>query len=347
MARRSDAALTRQWQLVRALSAAQYGLTMRQLCERLEGESRSSLYRELGLLRNAGVPIDKDKRNGEVRYRLNGNALPALTVSGEEAAALGLAARALAPLLPTAMGRVLSGLIQRYSTEQTPKHILVATSKSSNDEVLRALDSAIRNRCRVQLEYRGAKDETPRLRVLDPVALRLLAHELYLDAFDLQARRWKTFKLVRATGIEVLRERATAHGGYDSERLYRHAVKTWHGETVRVGVRLSQNVSRFVHEWPLHAEQKVTSEQDGSVVVRAAVNGLVEASRWVLSWGKDAQAVEPAQFVAFMQRELAAAIENYSISDPLGVKPAKQRKPELRSIFKQGVSENADSGGVG
>jgi predicted DNA-binding transcriptional regulator YafY len=68
--------ITRQWRLVEALHGRRRGAGVAQLVKDL-GVSRSTLYRDIALLEQAGVRIGRESINGEVRFVLHGEPLPA------------------------------------------------------------------------------------------------------------------------------------------------------------------------------------------------------------------------------------------------------------------------------
>lgn len=110
----------------------------------------------------------------------------------------------------------------------------------------------------------------------------------------------------------MLEERADPHDDYDDERIFANAAKIWDGPPVEVVVRISPRAARFVEEWPLVRSQQVEAQPDGAVLVRARVNGTVEAMRWVLRWGKDAQVIAPEELRAAVLAELLRAIAAYA-----------------------------------
>ena len=93
--RRSKEALIRQWSLVEHLSRRQRGLSV----EHMRGHTsanRSTVYLGLGVLCEAGVPIESESINGEPRYRLCSKALPPLGPTALQISALRLAVDVLA-----------------------------------------------------------------------------------------------------------------------------------------------------------------------------------------------------------------------------------------------------------
>jgi predicted DNA-binding transcriptional regulator YafY len=81
-------------------------------------------------------------------------------------------------------------------------------------------------------------------------------------------------------------------------------------------VRLSPKVARFSGEYPLVAGQSVTDDADGGCVVRARVAGVMEAMRWVLSWGQEAEALEPGELREAVAAEVQGAARRYGARQP-------------------------------
>ena len=75
----SQTTLHRQWRLLEVLHGKRRGLPVRALLSEL-GTSRATLYRDLRTLVDAGFPIETENQNGEVRYRLLGEPMPAVTI---------------------------------------------------------------------------------------------------------------------------------------------------------------------------------------------------------------------------------------------------------------------------
>src|SRR5690606_38477259 len=94
-------------------------------------------------------------------------------------------------------------------------------------------------------------------------------------------------------------------------KAFDHSVKAWTGEPVRVRVVLSPRVAWLAPEYPLHPSQRIEPQPDGSALVSAKVAGPVEAMRWVLSWGGEAEALEPAELRDATARGVEGAAARY------------------------------------
>ena len=102
------------------------------------------------------------------------------------------------------------------------------------------------------------------------------------------------------------------HPAFDEAALFGRSVRVWHGDPVTVRVRLAPEVAAIAHEYPLIDDQRVTPERDGSVLVEARVAGIVEATRWVLAWGRAAEALAPPELREAVQGELEGAMARYA-----------------------------------
>jgi predicted DNA-binding transcriptional regulator YafY len=302
---RGRARIARQWALVRALTRFRVGATIAQLVDELE-TSRATVYRDLETLREAGVPIETVNVNGGARYKLANCELPALQPTISQIAALRFARRALGSLEGSSVLEELDALLAGKPTART----VIDTPRKRNfaPNVVRDLEKALDQHRRVRIRYRGMRDREAKWRLVDPLALRLAGDHLYLLAHDDAARAPRTFKVVRITHTQVLRDRAKPHD-VDVEQHFEHSVKVWNADPIDVAVWIDAE-QRIVDEYPLHEKQTTTREGAG-VLVRARVSGIPEAMRWTLSWGQQATAREPKELVEAVRAELEGALAGY------------------------------------
>ena len=63
--------------------------------------------------------------------------------------------------------------------------------------------------------------------------------------------------------------------------------------------------AREIRRKQWHPTQKVKDMKDGSLELTVAVSGQDEIMRWVLSWGRDAQALQPKTHKNKIKEEIA------------------------------------------
>jgi len=303
--------LIRQWRLIELLSERERGLPVRGLCDALD-TSRSTLYRDLAALIDAGVPIEREVVNGETRYRFVGRKLPQLGPSRTERSAVALARQVLGALEGSSWNQALEAM---GGAEDDA--IETRSSPPKNDTgVVRELEQAIRRRRQVRLLHRGRHDRDHRWRRVEPRRFVLRDQHAYLEAFCLEREDWRLFKLARIERVQPTPEPAAARQP-DADRRRSHAVGVWSGKPVDVAIELGASVATLAHEWPLVDDQSLERQSDGSVLIRATVAGLAEVKRWVLGWGRDARVVSPPALRDAVRDELAGALAQYAKRAPL------------------------------
>jgi predicted DNA-binding transcriptional regulator YafY len=304
--------LRRQWELVRILQGCRRGKAPKTLWQEL-GISRATLYRDLEVLQQAGIPICAERVNNEARYTLLGQPLPALAPTELQLAALRLARAMLAPFDGTAVVRELDQLLRGWA-ERSPSDAPPVSSPLQGDDkgdAVARIDEAIRRGRQLTFRYFGERTPQGAFRRVDPVAFRYAGDRLYLVAWDRDRDAWRIFKLARLHDPCVSPAPADARPDFDEEALFGDAVKVWAGEPIDVAVRLTPDVAWKAAEWPLVRGQAFEKTEDGSALVRARVNGLAEATRWVLGWGAAAEALEPPELRDAVRREHEAALRRY------------------------------------
>lgn len=306
--------VVRMWQIVEALRSRRRGLTVPELVD-LVRTSRSTVYRDLAVLEEAGVPLTRERIGGEARHRL-ATMTSGVVLASHEIAALALARQMLDPLDGLQIVEALDRLLRRLGgAGAAPRAIGVAgVSAGDHRATVRAIDMAIRDGHRLQFDYASAAGEVEQ-RLVDPVAIRLHRGQPYLVAHDVDRADWRIFKASRIEGKLELAGEADPHDDYDEQALFGHSVGVWSGEPVDIAVRLTPDVASRAAEYPLTDDQIIEPQADGAVIVRARVAGIVEAMRWILGWGPAAEALEPVELREAVRGELRAAAAAYGEND--------------------------------
>ncbi len=300
--------LIRQWQILQQLHGRRRGMGLRPLLEET-GSSRATLYRDLDMLEQAGVPLLRETVNGEARVSLLGDKLPSLAATPLQWDALRLARSYLTPLEGTSLLAELDALLERNRPRKPGIATQTPNAEPRHARSLKVLDAAIAQRKKVRFRYRSAGAEEYRTRTVDPLMWRLVDEHVYLIAYEAE-RGYRTFKVARMSHTERLEEDAAEHE-IDEDEMFRGAVKIWSGPPVEVQIRISPYAARLLPEYPLSPEQTVLPRDDGGAVLRAAVAGTKEVTRWVLHWGPHAEVLAPRNLREEVHQELRDALAPY------------------------------------
>lgn len=319
--------LERQWGILLALQAAKNGLTPRDLIART-GCTRPTLYRELGLLLATRVPLSKLKVNGEVRYRLETQTpFTSLAPSTLQVAALHLARAELGHLAGSSLVRELDALLGKLRPPERQTAFTFVRSGEERPEILSVIDKAIETRSRVRLEYRSVARRGGAATVhVEPSILHVAERDPYFLGYCLERGAERTYKVSRVLRAELTGERATHPTKVAGDAPFDRSRKAWTGAIVAVRVRLEADVAWLAPQYPLISDQRVLPETGGAVVVEARVAGLLEALRWVLTWGGCAEVLDPPALRELVATELGQALAKYA--------PPKTRKTAARSQIR-------------
>jgi predicted DNA-binding transcriptional regulator YafY len=330
---RSRRMLLRQWQIVRALCGVKRGLTVAELMARTES-ARATVFRDLEDLRDAGVPIASDGRDGGRHRLLTAMELPETGLTALQIAALFLARAELEPLAGTDLIAELDTLLAKFRAPERQQTLRFAEVSPGRPRVLRLIEGAFKSRRRLRMEYRAAsRSGTTSVVTVEPLLVSVARGEPYLRAYCVERDAERTYKLARVAELTLTSERATYRRSRAAADPYAHAVKIWSDEPSLVRVRLAPNVAWLANEYRLPA-QHVVAEPDGSIVVEAQVAGLTETQRWTLGWGGAAEALHPPELREALRADLARALRNYEGPGPAKARAQKSTGRRERSLTK-------------
>jgi predicted DNA-binding transcriptional regulator YafY len=216
-------------------------MTAGELAERLEVSPRT-VYRDIGALSGAGVPVLADPGPGGGVHLLGGwrTELTGLTEPELEA----LLTTSSGPRLESALAKLtasLPGETGRRAAHMRERLLVDSAGWGSLAEALpqlRAVQDALFAERRLRLRYRPGEGRAAE-RVVDPLGLVLKAGTWYLLAAVGGEQR--VFRLSRVEAAEALDEPAPRPGGFDLARAWRDRVEEW--ESGRAGYQVTVRVA--------------------------------------------------------------------------------------------------------
>jgi proteasome accessory factor B len=269
--------------------------------------SRRTIFRDLDVLRNAGVPLLFDDDNNV--YRIPGTYyLPPTNFTTEEALAVIVlcyemgsdsrlpfyeaAQNAALKLEASLPGRVREQLQEISSAVQIKT--VPGNRLEGQQPVYRQLLAAIGSRRPVRIAYDSFSDRQVLNLKLSPYRMLFSRRSWYVIGRSAMHREVRTFNVGRIQSLDMLDEEFQVPRGFSIQRYLGNA---WHlipdGPEVDVVVRFSPFVARNVGEVVWHRTQQTTWLEDGSLELQVRVAGIREISWWILGYGNEAEVVEP------------------------------------------------------
>jgi len=329
--------------LVKILAAAKLlarsqGATAVEIAENL-GIDRRSAYRTIEALEELGYPVAEDERQPH-RYRLMEGygswkwwvPVPSLSFDVEDAIILDwlfdsvshvspLADKALSlrkklTLIGAATGAALEpkegGAGKSKHSRTLIEAPLVAKRLSPDSKVtVDSLLAAISKKkiCEVSYEAR----ESGEIKTYEIHPLALFESEGGLYCFVLVPR----YESIRILAIERIRELVpsdipfTTPKDFDAEKRLSDPFGFIQDDPIPIIVRFSEDQAPYVkdRDWPesYHFEE----DADGRLLMSFESGGIFGLKRWVLSWGNDAEILEPAWLREELRSELATMVGKY------------------------------------
>jgi proteasome accessory factor B len=144
---------------------------------------------------------------------------------------------------------------------------------------------------------------------LHPYAIEpsALTRALYVIGYDEERGARRTYKVERIESVALTPDTFEP----PDESVAREMRAAWDvvsdDTPVEVVIRFDPSVAQRVHETRWHPSQVEELEDDGSLIWRARIAGLLEVRSWILGWGADAEVLEPAELRAWVAEQHAAA----------------------------------------
>lgn len=294
--------------------------------------SRRTIFRDLDLLRDAGVPLHYDA--AEERFRIPGTFyLPPTNFTTEEALAVIVlchevghraqvaffeparsAAAKLESALPAALRERLARMTRAIQIRLGP---LAAAGDESDVASQRAsyrkLVDAITRRRAVRIRYDSFAERKHIATKLSPYRLWFSRRAWYVIGRSSLHRATRTFHLGRILSLVQLDDPYRIPQGFNLERYLRNA---WHmiperGPNRRVVIRFSKLVARNVADVAWHKTQRLSWNADGSLDFRVNVSGLGEISWWVQGYADQALVLEPAELAEIVVERAKRMLARY------------------------------------
>lgn len=358
-----QAALLRQWLLLRILSARRYGATLKEMAVEMQ-VSEKTIRRDLETFVTAGFPLlETVGEFGRKLWHLDADKVqPGMTFAFDEALALYLGRHLLEPLAGTpfwdaaqrafkkvraSLGESALKYVERFADtfRQTAFGRHDYADKSA---VIDRLMIGIEDCRAVFITYQSLRATEPVTYDVYPYGLAYHRGSLYLvgrkverapsrsprggnvaaaadsaaaagsdadaDSDADELRHWKVDRIVDAEATQFRFQRPA---GFDLQQHLAGSFGIYHGDgaaEVRIRVRFTPAVARYVQESQWHASQKLTKEKDGSLLAEFHLADTAEIKRWLMSFGQHATVLEPKQLRQEIVAELKTLLAAYGRS---------------------------------
>jgi proteasome accessory factor B len=290
--------------------------------------SARQVRRDLAEVEAEGHPLTFSDDIGEKTWQLplGYKGLPPVTLTRYELMSLQMARSNLGHLKDTPFMEDLDAVIAKVAASlpaKTANHLerIVQVfaplqrgtrAYAEKNDLLRQLRTALLLQLTVELTYKKPDAEKASIYQVDPYALILYEHGLYVRGQSHRSGGERLFAVDRIKQITLTDERFEIPGSYSSTSRFADQFGLIEEVPQEVKIWFSQDVAHLIQERQWHPSQRIKKLKNGSAEVTLHVGGLDEISYWVLSWGKEAKVLSPPKLVKIMTDQLSKSLKHYA-----------------------------------
>jgi len=318
--------LGRQWRIMQTLISSKHGKSVGDLAADLDCHPRT-VYRDLDALQIAGFPIYTDKIEGKNFWSVLDTIKQQIPIpfSFPELMALYFSRDMLKVFRGTVLFDSLESLFQKIKTtlpeesigylenvEQT-LHVAIRPYKEYDrfKEIIRGANDAAREKKTVEIAYFAMSRRKESKRRVDPYRIWFFNGTFYLIGYCHLRREIRIFALDRIKMLHRTGESFEIPEDFDLDDFMRLSFGVYQGESQKVKVRFSADIAGYVKEKIWHETQKLTPRKDGSLDFEAEVAGTEEIRFWIMTWGANAEVLEPASLREEVRAEAERMLATY------------------------------------
>ena len=299
--------LARMMQLHAQLQARKFP-NCRKLAHELE-VSEKTIQRDIEFMRyQLGLPIEYDQLHFGFVYTEPVTSFPNIQVSEGEIVALFVAQKALQQYrgtpfelpLRAAFNKIGHGLKDRITFSWSELDAAISfrpVGQSVADlEVFELLSRAVLESAEVEFQYRKLRSRAAEMRRVRPYHLACVDNQWYLFGFDRVRQQVRTFALPRIDNPRRTGARFKRPANFSIGKFLDSSFGVFQSDgRNKVRIRFQRFAAQLVRERVWHHSQKLRELRDGRLELQLQLGSLEEIERWILSWGEEAEVLEPAR----------------------------------------------------
>ena len=286
--------------------------------------SAKTIQRDLDYMKyQLDAPLEYSAKHRGHRYTEEQYRLPALDIKQSDLFGIYLAEKLLeqyegTPIyksLCSVFDKIEQALPEKISVtplqEQSRFTVIPPFATTVSPDIWEVVIDALRESRQLEITYKTPAGQ-PGRRVLDPYHVVRFEGDWYVVGQCHLREDIRTFSLSRMYSATRTGKKFTIPEDFSFRELSgSHFGVHWTEGEIEVKIRFNQRVAEYVKERSWHRSQRIEECGNGDVILSMTVNHLLELKRWILSWGADAQVIEPESFARDIRGTLVNAADLY------------------------------------
>lgn len=271
--------------------------------------SPKTIQRDLEFMRDRlGLPLAYDRSARGYRYTEAVEHFPMVEVTEGEVFALFVAQKVMAQyqgtpfeqLLAQSFEKMAGALQENVGVPLFALEDAISFKSSGTADVdlnlFRALHQAVVGRHEVHFRYKRRGKAGFDERRVQPYVIHGALNAWYLIGYDKDRGDFRVFALHRISKLGSTKNRFERQKGVSPESLLKDSLGVFIGnERHQIRVRFAPFAAELVRERRWHDSQELTELSGDEVELRMTLSSLFEVEQWILSWGSQAEVLEPPE----------------------------------------------------
>lgn len=180
-----------------------------------------------------------------------------------------------------------------------------AKDYAGKEKIIDNLTEAILQQKTCRIEYHSFTDDTVKQFKIDPLRFFQRNGGLYVFIRSPSYGNIRILAVERIQCVSILDASFEYPKDFDPDALLDNAFGVYYDDPITVKVRFPADQARYIQERRWSKDQKITRSKNGSIILTMHTSGWYDVKRWILSFGPDAEVLEPVE----MREELKEAAQ--------------------------------------
>ncbi|QUI23981.1 WYL domain-containing transcriptional regulator [Vallitalea pronyensis] len=200
--------------------------------------------------------------------------------------------------------------LKAYSLQSLGQHISNEEACATDKAYYHQIEEAIRLKQKLSMVYQSLSSGENK-RTVHPYSTFEFQSSLYILGYCEKRCQVLYFKCSRIIKLVVLEELYEDVQDYDLEKILNKSLGLFYGDVYHVKMIIKYPMSYIIKEKQIAQGQKIRELEDKSIHFEAALSGLEDIKRWVLSFGTDAEVIEPVDLREVIAKEIENMAKKY------------------------------------
>lgn len=317
--------IVRIWEILKKLEGESKWFGLSELASSF-GATIKQLERDIGVLVQAGFPIEQEGRGKDKKVKLEmQSGTLSIPLTTNNLIALYLSMNLLSFLEGTPYFRAMKELVEKVSVvlpkdtlkklEEIRKSFFAIRdpwkSYSEKAGIIATINEAVISRRKLSIRYKGPGWRAGRDYVIHPYVVFLHRNALYVGGPTEDKGQMRFFAVKRIVAASIVQQTFDMPKDFKLEDHLKGAFGIVAETPRQIEIKFDSEVAPYIEEVIWHESQSIKAQNDGSVILKMKVGVTEELIWWILSYGNHATVLEPQDLAVEVRKRLHKALGNY------------------------------------